>query len=61
MSVDKEKREENEEDEIGRKSISGEKQQKHVYEYPDLNASASGYRFQFVISKLNVNPLLTLS
>ena len=27
------------------KCRSGEKQQRHVYEYPDLNPSASGYRF----------------
>ena len=61
IEEEKEKKEENREEEVGRRSISGEKQQKHVYEYPDLNASASGYRFQFVISKLNVNSLLSLS
>ena len=38
-------KEENGEDEVETKSISGQKQKRRVYEYPDLHASASGYRF----------------
>ena len=38
-------KEEKGEDVVETEIISKEKRQKHVYEYPDLHVSASGYRF----------------
>ena len=47
--LEKEEKVEEGEKVVEMKCMSGEKQQRHVYEYPDLSPSASGYRC-FIVS-----------
>ena len=48
-------KEENGEEEVEMTSISEENRQRHVYEYPDLHVSASGYRFSLqLVGSTNV-------